>query len=436
MMAFALAHGRTERPGCDVGCLVSPPVAGIGSREWRWLAPTMESAWIDRARPTGDTTDEYSSEGGGTALPMKTKRFAVFAPNMAGGGAERAAIQLAAGLTERGFRADLVLASARGPRMEEIPATVQVVDLGAQRVLTSLPALVRYLRRTRPDAMASVLDHANIVALWARRIAGYPKRLVVVEQNNLSAAASHGKSRRDRMMPRIARRFYPWADCVVGVSAGVVADLSTLVPTVHRDRFRVIYNPIVTDQMLEAATAPVDHPWFTDDVPVFVAAGRLRPQKDFPMLIRAFSRVRDERPARLLILGQGPDRAPLEALIEGLGLSEDVELHGYTDNPYAYFARATAFVLSSQWEGLPTVLIEALSCGAPVVATDCPSGPREILAGGRYGRLVPVGDMTAMAAALDTVLDGELARPPEESWRPYMLDAVVDDYIDVFTRGC
>ena len=367
---------------------------------------------------------------------METKRFAVFAPDMAGGGAERAAIQLAAGLAERGFHSDLVLASARGPRMAEVPATVDLVDLGAQRVLTSVPALVRYLRRARPDAMASVLDHANIVALWARRLAGYPKRLVVVEQNNLSAAASHGKSRRDRMMPGIARRFYPWADCVVGVSAGVVADLSTLVTTVPEDRFRVIYNPIVTDQMREMTKAPVDHPWFSRGTPVFVAAGRLRPQKDFPMLIRAFSRVRAKRSARLLILGEGPDRAQLEALIGELGISEDVELHGYTENPYAYFARAAAFVLSSQWEGLPTVLIEALSCGAPVVATDCPSGPREILADGRYGRLVPVGDSTAMAAALDAVLDGELGRPPEESWRPYLLDAVVDDYVDVFTRGC
>ena len=366
---------------------------------------------------------------------METKRFAVFAPDMAGGGAERAAVQLAAGLADRGFRADLVLASAKGPRMAEVPDNVEVVDLGARRVLTSVPALVRYLRRARPAAMASVLDHANIVALWARRIAGYPTRLVVVEQNNLSAAASHGKSRRDRMMPRFVARFYPWADCVAGVSAGVVADLRAQLTTVPDDRHRVIYNPIVTAEMLEKATVPVAHPWFERGDPVFVAAGRLRPQKDFPTLIRAFRNVRSTRPARLLILGEGPDRAELEALIRELDLDDDVELHGYTDNPYTYFAHGVAFVLSSRWEGLPTVLIEALSCGAPVIASDCPSGPREILAGGRYGRLVPVGDVPAMTSALNAALDGRLVRPPDESWHPYLLDRVVDAYLEAFAGG-
>ena len=213
-----------------------------------------------------------------------------------------------------------------------------------------------------------------------------------------------------------------------------MADLTGHLPTVHEDRLRVIYNPIVTAEILERAKAPVDHPWFDDPEPVFVAAGRLRSQKDFAMLIRAFARLRSTRRARLLILGEGPDRADLEGLIKELGLSEDVDLRGYTDNPYTYFAHATAFVLSSRWEGLPTVLIEALSCGASVIATECPSGPREILADGRYGRLVPVGDEAAMASALEAAVDGELIRPPDESWRPYMLDAVVDDYLQVFTE--
>ncbi len=319
--------------------------------------------------------------------------------------------------------------------MAEVPDSVNLVDLGAGRVITSLPALVRYLRRTQPAAMASVLDHANIVALWARRLAGHPRRLVVVEQNNLSAAAGHGKSRRDRLMPRIANRFYPWADAVVGVSAGVVDDLRGHVTNVDEDRFRVIFNPIVTPDMIERSREPLDHPWFKDGDPVFVAAGRLRPQKDFPMLLRAFAQMRGRNTARLIILGEGPDRASLTRLIEELDLDDRVELHGYTDNPYAFYSRAAAFVLSSRWEGLPTVLIEALGCGAPVIATDCPNGPDEILAGGRYGRLVPVGDVDSMAAALEAALAGDLSRPPDESWQPYMLDAVVDDYLEVFNEN-
>ena len=362
------------------------------------------------------------------------RRFAVFAPNMAGGGAERAALQLAVGLSSRGHRVDLVLASADGPRMAEVPDDLEVVDLGARRVLTGLLPLVRYLRRARPDAMVSVLDHANVVALWARRLSGYPRRLAVVEQNNLSSAAGHGKSRRDRVMPRLVNLFYPWADAVVAVSEGVLKDLKQHATAVDSERFRIIYNPIVTDHISSQAAAPVAHRWLEGGEKVFVAAGRLRPQKDFPTLLRAFALVRSRRPARLIILGEGPDRDDLERLCADLGIDEDVELFGYTDNPYAFFSRATAFVLSSRWEGLPTVLVEALSCGAPIVSTDCPDGPREILAGGRYGHLVPVGDAESLAQGLEMAIEGRIARPDSESWRPYTQDAVVDDYLSLFSE--
>ena len=349
---------------------------------------------------------------------------------MAGGGGERAAVKLAEGIADRGFTVDLVLAAAEGPRMQEIPPSVRVVDLRARRVATSLPALARYLQRERPRAIASVLDHANVVALWARRLARYPGRVVVVEQNTLSVAAANGKRLRDRMMPRLVGRFYPWADYVVGVSAGVIADLVQYAD-LGPDRMRVIFNPIVTPDLVQKAQAQVDHPWFTNGAPVFVAAGRLRPQKDFPTLLQALARVVQSRPARLLILGEGPERDRLEARVTELSLDEHVQLPGATSNPYAYMARATAFVLPSRWEGLPTVLVEALSCGAPVIATDCPSGPREILQDGRYGELVPVGDVTRLAEAMERALSGQLPRPPVESWRPYELDVVVDEYLDL-----
>lgn len=352
---------------------------------------------------------------------------------MAGGGAERAAVQLAEGLAARGHQVDMVLSSAVGPRMAEIPEVVRTVDLGARRVAGSLWPLVRYLRRERPRALVSVLDHANVVAVAARRLARVPTRVVVVEQNTLSMVARHGSTRRDRSMPVIAGRAFLWADCVVGVSAGVVADLRALLPSLPADRLRVVYNPVITDLTLQRSRAPVDHPWFAAGVPVFLAVGRLTAQKDFPALIRAFGRVRAECDARLLILGEGPDRGGLEALVGELGLQDDVSLPGYVDNPFAFMSAATAFVLSSRWEGLPSVLIEALACGRPVIATDCPSGPREILAGGTYGRLVPVGDLDALAAALLAALAGEIQAPPPESWRPYTLEAVVDAYLELLT---
>jgi glycosyltransferase involved in cell wall biosynthesis len=347
---------------------------------------------------------------------------------MAGGGAERGALKLAEGLADRGFAVDLVLARAEGPRLAEIPPSVRLVDLGARRVLTCTPALMRYLRSERPQAVASVLDHANVLLLCARRLSRYRGRIVVIEQNTLSEAATNGSTRRARMMPRLAARFYPWADHVVAVSAGVADDLerATALP---EGSVKVIFNPIITPDLAAHAQAPVDHPWFEEKIPVLVAAGRLRPQKDFPTLIEAFARVRKERRARLLILGDGPDREALVGLVQRLGLEEDVSLPGATPNPYAYMARAAAFVLSSRWEGLPTVLIEALGCGAPVISTDCPSGPREILEEGRYGLLVPVGDADALAAAMIEAVDGRLERAPDASWRPYELGAVVDEYL-------
>ncbi|MBA3374733.1 MAG: glycosyltransferase [Actinobacteria bacterium] len=356
------------------------------------------------------------------------KRLAVFAPSMVGGGAERGALKLAEGLAERGYDVDLVLAAAKGSRLTEIPPSVRLVDLDARRVLTSLPGLARYLRREKPHAFASVLDHTNVVALWARKVARYPGRVVVIEQNTLSMAAAHATSRRTRMMPFFVKHFYPWADYVVGVSSGVADDLERMVK-LDPHKVRVIFNPIVTDDLGEKARAPVDHPWFAGDSSVFVAAGRLRPQKDFPTLFRAFAKLRSRRSARLVVLGEGPERENLEALIENLDIGSDVQLLGAKSNPYAYMARSVAFVLSSRWEGLPTVLVEALRCGVPVIATDCPSGSREILADGRYGTLVPVGDVDALALAMEAAIDGRIERGPEESWRPYELRAVVDDFL-------
>jgi glycosyltransferase involved in cell wall biosynthesis len=352
---------------------------------------------------------------------------------MAGGGAERGALKLAEGFSNRGFQVDLVLASATGPRLGQVSTEVRVVDLRARRVLAALPALVRYLRQERPEALVSVLDHTNIVALWARRIARYPGRVIVVEQNTLSIKAAAATSRRTRVMPRLVRIFYPWADAVVGVSEGVADDLVRL--GVPREHLRVVFNPIVTDELDELARRPVDHPWFRNVAPIFVAAGRLRPQKDFPTLLRAFARLRSRTPARLIILGEGPERPALERLVSELGLGNDVQLPGATENPYAYMSRSTAFVLSSRWEGLPTVLVEALKCGAPIISTDCPSGAREILDHGRYGTLVPVGDEAKLALAMEAAVDGRVGKAPEASWRPYELDTVVAAYLELLLGG-
>ncbi len=363
------------------------------------------------------------------------KRLAIYIPSMRYGGAERAMLNLARGIANRGYAVDLVLAQAEGPYLAEIPESVRLIDLKAARVLKSLPALVRYLRRERPAAMLATWEHANIIALWARSLAGLPGQLVINEQNTISSSTRQASRRHGWLLPALARRFYPWADGIVAVSNGVADDLAKVTGT-PRECIQVIYNPIITPEIQAQAQAPLDHPWFMPgQPPVVLAAGRLRPQKDFPTLIRAFAQVRSERPARLVILGDGPERPALVALVQQLGLEQDVSLPGFSENPYAYMARASLFVLSSRWEGLPTVLIEALYCGAPVVSTDCPSGPREILAEGRHGQLVPVGDAAALARAIEAALAREAPRPPRESWQPFEMETMVSQYIDLLLEG-
>ncbi|MCZ7573210.1 MAG: glycosyltransferase [Ardenticatenaceae bacterium] len=362
-------------------------------------------------------------------------KLAIFLPSLNGGGAERAMLNLAHGLAECGYAVDLVLAQAKGPYLSNVHKTIRPVDLKASRVLTSLPALARYLRREQPEALLSALDYANVVALWARRLAGIPCRVVVNEQNTISRSARNSARRRQRIVPHLVRRFYPWADYVIGNSQGVADDLSQVIG-LPREQIKILYNPVVTPELREKARAPLNHPWFeSGQPPIVLAVGRLTKQKDFPTLIRAFAQVRQTRPARLLILGEGPDRPALETLVNQLGLEDDVAMPGFVGNPYAYMSRASLYVLSSRWEGLPTVLIEALYCRTPIIATDCPSGPREILADGRHGLLVPVADIRALTQAIGAGLAGKTPHPTEESWHPYSLEAVVDQYTGLLLNG-
>lgn len=327
-------------------------------------------------------------------------RIALFLPNLAGGGAERVTLTLAEGLVQRGYPVDLVAAEARGALANEVPAAVRLIDLGASKVVVSFPALVAYLRCHRPQVMLSALSHANCLAIWARGLARVKTRLIVAEHAALSQVTAHGTSVRSRILPVLMRWSYRHADGIVAVSTGVADDLAREL-RIARERIRVIHNPILTPVLLRKAAEPFYHPWYEVGQPqVILGVGRLAPEKDFLTLIRAFARVRRSRAARLMILGEGEERASLESLVRELKLEHDVALPGFTDNPYPYMKRSAAFVLSSRWEGLPTALVEAMACGTPVVATDCPYGPAEILENGRWGRLVPIGEPVALAESI------------------------------------
>ena len=253
------------------------------------------------------------------------------------------------------------------------------------------------------------MTHVNLATIAAAKAAGFKGRLMVVEHNTMSQKIGQARRPAAKLAYRLAPLGYRFADVVACVSQGMADDLQALTH-LPAGKIRTLYNPVVDEGLPARAAAPLDHPWFAPgEPPVLLGIGRLHPQKDFATLLRAFASVRALRAARLLILGEGEERTALEALASELGIAADVALPGFAANPFAYLSRAGAFVLSSRWEGLPTVVIEALACGAPVVSTDCPSGPDEILQGGRLGALTPVGDADALARAmLET-----LAAPPD-----------------------
>ncbi len=327
------------------------------------------------------------------------QHLALFVSTMRGGGAEKAMVNLARGLVNRGLRVDLILMEKDGPYLTLIPPEVRVIDLAdsSQSVASVLP-LRRYLRRERPAALIVALKHPCMVALLAKRLGIGDTRIVTTLHGNLWKDDK-------RYANRFGRRvMYPWADEITAVSAGVADDFSQF-SWLPRERLKVIYNPIVSPELRQKASEAVDHKWFQQkEIPVILSVGRLSKEKDYGTLIRAFALVRKNMPAHLLILGEGPERKSMEALVAELGLQESIRIPGFIDNPYAYMSKAALFVLSSTSEGLPNVIIEALAVGAPVVSTDCKSGPREILDNGKYGTLVSVGDTKALAAAIEKQL--------------------------------
>lgn len=368
-----------------------------------------------------------------TASDAAGGRLAFFLPNLEGGGAERVTLNLAAGFAARGYQTDLVLVRAEGPLLAHVPSAVRVIDLKAPAVLRSVRPLAAYLRRERPRVLLAALNNANVVAMAAAQTPGVNTRTVISIHCSLVEEMRDATGWQSRLIPWLLGRFHRWADAIVAVSEGAADDLARAV-RIPRGRIDVIYNPVITPDVRRRSVEAPPHPWFEDPAcPVVLGVGRLTTQKNFPALVEAFALVVRQQPAaRLVILGEGPEREAITALVRRLGIEATVALPGFVDNPYACIARAAVFALSSNFEGLPTVLIESLALGTPVVSTDCPSGPREILRGGLLGRLVPVGDTPALARAILAVLTSPRIPPPAEALDRFMPDVVLDQYQRLF----
>jgi glycosyltransferase involved in cell wall biosynthesis len=328
------------------------------------------------------------------------KLISLFVPSLrshGGGGVVHNTLRLAEEFAKEGLAVDIVVVGDRGNVLATPAKGVRVVNLRAGRTLGSLMPLIRYLGRAKPGILVSARPLANCIAVWAVRLRGHKTQLILSERSNIAAETREARDWQTRMLPLLMRVSYKRADAVVAVSGGV-ADVLSKTIRYPRDRISVIYNPIVNASTVRKRNQPCKHPWLAPgQPPVILATGRLAPQKCFETLIGAFAQLRRRIDARMIILGEGEERARLEDLAQRLDVDSAVDMPGFVPNPYPYMRKASVFVLSSGYEGFGNVLVEAMACGTPVVSTDCPSGPAEILENGKWGRLVPVGDSAAMS---------------------------------------
>jgi glycosyltransferase involved in cell wall biosynthesis len=326
------------------------------------------------------------------------------------GGISQVMLNLMNTMASQGEAVDVLLHATDIPELDRLHPAIRVVRLGHSGAAGRIVAMSRYLRRERPFAVLCNREPANRTATVARLASGVPVRLAFRVGMAISAALDRRHAVK-RFLRRSTMRFcYRRADVIIANAERVATDIVEILG-IERKRITVLNNPTVSEEMFRQARESPAHPWFGDGgTPVIVGAGRLTRQKDFPTLIRAFAQIRRNRACRLVILGEGKERPALERLVTELGLEREVALPGFVANPFACMARAFLFVLSSAWEGSPNVLIQAVALGCPVVSTDCPGGSREILADGRYGPLVPVGDVRALAEAIHAVLDAPLGR--------------------------
>lgn len=357
-------------------------------------------------------------------------KIACFFATSGHSGVDRAMKHLIPAILKRGYPVDLLHVRKHGPYIEPDQEGLRIIDLGSKHVYPSLPAVVRYLKQEKPFVMLSDKDRVNRTAIFSKKLAGVDTRLVLSSGTTISIdLASRGFF--DRWLQRNSMgKLYRFADNVIVTSEGVADDMAQYTG-LPRHLINVVPSPVVPEECFQAQYPRPEHPWFAaGEPPVILGVGELCMRKDFQTLLRAFALVRAQRACRLVILGKGRQMEELQALVVQLGIDSDVDFAGFQPNPYTFMQHAAVFAFTSRWEGLGFVLIEALAVGTPVVSTDCPSGPREILQDGRFGTLVPVGDVNRLAKAIAETLENS---PPREflqqAARPYAIEEATTAYL-------
>lgn len=336
----------------------------------------------------------------------------IFSSSLAGGGAERHILRLLPELQKK-YAVTLALARREGELIDAVPGGVDLVEVGGKRALKAVFPLVKLISEIKPVCVLAVQDHAAVAALVAVKLCGLsnkPKFIALVQVDVLSQRKL-SSSIKSRFLFYLSPHLLAASAALIGCSQGVVAGLVKANPYLA-GKVHCIYNAAVDAELMRMKDEECPEPWFQDlEIPVIVGCGRLVKQKNFNLLLEAFAAMHNQQGCRLLIIGSGPERDCLETRARKLGVSADFKIVSFTNNPYCYFKRASVFVLSSLWEGFGNVIAEAMACGVPVVATDCPSGPSEIIEDGISGLLVKNASSEELSAAIRRVLeDKALAR--------------------------
>lgn len=354
---------------------------------------------------------------------INENKIALFFVSFRAGGGERVMVELANGFARDGFDVDICIIKPVGQYKNQVDSRVNIVNLDTGRIIFSLPKLILYLRKERPKIILSLDEYTHIMSLIGTFISRSGTKSFLRVGNMFSVLFDKYKRIRDKMIPIISRNIYKYASGIIANSFGVADDV-VKVFRVNRDKIEVINNPKDLNNIKNKSKLDCGHVWLDNkDRPVILFFGRLREQKDLPTLIKAFAKIQKETNSRLLFVGVGREQKRLEDLIKELGLEKEIDFFGFADNPYSFASKADVFISTSLWEGMSNSIIEAMVCGAPIIATDCNSGSREILAPdtdplfrmsqgieyAKYGILVPVGDTNEIANSLKQVLtDSEL----------------------------
>jgi len=345
------------------------------------------------------------------------RKLAFLIPSFSGGGAERVITNLANAMLSKGYAVDILLFSSKGPVKSSVLVDINIIEIGPFG-LKAMFGLLKYLIKEKPACLISSLCHCNFLSIITAKATG--TKCIIREANYPPAILSHSRNRLEKIAYGIYFSFYKYADLVLSPSKQIILILEKDF-NITKTKLRLLSSPSIGVEFDELVNEVPEHPWLeNDNYRVVLAVGRLEPAKGFSMLIKAMSILDDEMKLKLIILGEGSLKQELLELVNDLGLEDCVSLPGFVKNPYAYMRKADVFVLSSFYEGMPNVMVQAMAAGTSIVSTNCPTGPEELLENGKLGVLVPVGDSSQLAVGISKVLDSP--------WSKFQLQEKVAQY--------